>query len=67
MDGEKTQEKQPKKAEQPNINEHDKQQFENMVNESLRCGGLHLVASKGHGKTRFLFSIVNITILITGN
>jgi hypothetical protein len=57
MDGEKTQEKQPKKAEQPNINEHDKQQFELLVNEGLRCGGLHTVASKGFGKSRLLFSM----------
>lgn len=46
-----------KQSIQPNIGEHGT--FENMVNESLRCGGLHLVASKGHGKTRFLFSIAD--------
>jgi hypothetical protein len=45
--------------EQPDIIQHDKSTFELMVNESLRCGGLHLVASKGHGKTRFLFSIAD--------
>jgi hypothetical protein len=47
------------KAEQSNINQHEQSSFESMVNESLRCGGLHLVASKGHGKTRFLFSIAD--------
>lgn len=46
-----------KQSTQPNIGEHSS--FELMVNESLRCGGLHLVASKGHGKTRFLFSIAD--------
>jgi hypothetical protein len=46
-----------KQSTQPNIGEHGS--FELMVNDSLRCGGLHLVASKGHGKTRFLFSIAD--------
>ena len=30
-----------------------------MVLEGLRCGGIHLVSDKGHGKTRFLFSIAD--------
>ena len=59
MGCEKTNKKIQEKAEQSNINNHDKEQFENMVLEGLRCGGLHTVASKGHGKTRFLFSIAD--------
>jgi hypothetical protein len=59
MGCEKTQEKDNKKTEQLNIKQHDKTQFENMINEGLRCGGLHLVSDKGHGKTRLLFSIAD--------
>jgi hypothetical protein len=47
------------KAEQSAIIQHDKSTFELMVNEGLRCGGLHLVSDKGHGKTRLLFSIAD--------
>ncbi len=30
-----------------------------MVNEGLRCGGLHLVSSKGHGKSFLMFAIAD--------
>jgi hypothetical protein len=30
-----------------------------MVNEGLRCGGLHLTASKGFGKSRLMFSMAD--------
>jgi hypothetical protein len=46
-------------AEQLPINDHDKATFEAMINESLRCGGLNLVAGKGHGKTRLMFAIAD--------
>ena len=48
-----------KQSIQSNIDQHSKQQFENMVNEGLRSGGLHIISDKGHGKTRLLFSIAD--------
>jgi hypothetical protein len=47
------------KAEQSAIIQHTQSTFELMVNEGLRCGGLHLVASKGFGKSRLLFSMAD--------
>lgn len=49
----------PNKAptEQPNMKDHDKNEFQAIVNDALTNGGLHICASKGHGKTRLLFSI----------
>ena len=45
------------KAEQSNINDHSEKQFHNIVKQGLRDGGIHANASKGHGKTRLLFSM----------
>ena len=61
---EKTAKNQPSELEQKqtelnqsNMNEHSKTQFENFIYESLKSGGSHSVANKGHGKTRFLFCV----------
>jgi len=42
---------------QVNISEHRKSEFEAMIFEGLKCGGLHCTANKSHGKTFLLFSI----------
>ena len=47
-----------KKKEQININVHsDKAEFVKVIHEGLVNGGIHVNASKGHGKTRLLFSM----------
>jgi hypothetical protein len=48
-----------KQSTQPNIGEHSKNVFDAMITEGLRCGGLHLVASKGFGKSRLMFSMAD--------
>jgi len=42
-----------------NIKDHDQTQFKNFIFESLKSGGAHCVANKGHGKTRFLFCVAS--------
>jgi hypothetical protein len=42
-------------TENPNIKQH--ADFENLVFQGLKFGGIHLCAGKSHGKTRLLFSI----------
>jgi hypothetical protein len=44
-------------TEQDNISEHGKSKFDDFISESLRSGGNHCVANKGHDKTRFLFFV----------
>jgi len=44
------------KSEQSNINQHG--EFKNLVLKGLHSGGVHVVASKSHGKSRLLFSMV---------
>jgi hypothetical protein len=44
-------------AKQSTIDDHSNSQFEELIVESLKSGGLHSTAYKGHGKTRFLFCI----------
>lgn len=39
------------------IQDHGKSQFEDLIFQGLKYGGLHCTASKSHGKTRLLFSI----------
>jgi len=50
---------QPKEEhiDQPNINDHDRTVFDDMVLSALKCGGIHLTANKSHGKSFMLFSI----------
>jgi hypothetical protein len=43
-------------TEQSNINEHAKNEFEQMLETGLTCGGVHVCANKSHGKSRLLFS-----------
>jgi hypothetical protein len=40
-----------------NINFHSDKQFSEVLMHGLKHGGVHCVASKGHGKTRLLFSM----------
>jgi hypothetical protein len=54
MTDEKT--KEPSK-EQSTISEHKKSAFESLIFEGLKAGGVHIVASKSHGKSRLMFSI----------
>ena len=42
---------------QPNIENHNQNVFNAMIETAIRENGLHLTASKGFGKTRLLFSI----------
>jgi hypothetical protein len=42
---------------QSNINDHSEKQFQSIVQQGLSEGGIHANASKGHGKTRLLFSM----------
>jgi hypothetical protein len=42
---------------QSNINQHSEKQFSQVLDYGLKHGGVHLTASKGHGKTRLLFSM----------
>jgi len=42
-------------SEHVNIKDHDKKQFESIVQQGLIEGGIHVNASKNHGKTRLLF------------
>jgi hypothetical protein len=47
-----------KKKEQSNINSHSENvNFEDFIMQGLRCGGVHIVASKSHGKSRLMFSM----------
>lgn len=48
---------------QSNISEHSKNQFEEMIFKGLSEGGIQFTASKGHGKTRFLFSVAENLML----
>jgi len=50
-----TKNKTNQKTEQSNISHHT--EFKNLVLEGLHSGGIHLVASKNHGKTRLMFSM----------
>ncbi len=43
------------KAEQSDIQQHG--EFENLIVQGLKSGGVHVCANKSHGKTRLLFSI----------
>jgi len=45
------------KSEQVNINDHSESEFQSILEHGLKHGGVHLVASKSHGKTRLLFSM----------
>jgi hypothetical protein len=54
---EKTSETAKEAQEQSNINNHSLSQFQNTVQKGLVEGGIHLNASKGHGKTRLLFNM----------
>ena len=42
---------------QSNIDNHSKSQFEAMIQQAMKEGGLQLTAMKGFGKTRLLFSM----------
>lgn len=42
---------------QSNMNSHSGSKFEAVVSHGLKHGGVHVVAGKGHGKSRFLFSV----------
>ena len=42
---------------QSNIQQHGKSEFQAIVQQGLREGGIQLTAMKGYGKTRFLFSM----------
>jgi hypothetical protein len=42
---------------QSNINQHSEKRFSEVLNKALVKGGIHANASKGHGKTRLLFSM----------
>jgi hypothetical protein len=42
---------------QSNINIHSEKQFQDIVQKGLVDGGIHVNASKGHGKTRLLFNM----------
>jgi len=44
-------------TEKTNINQHDKKQFSEVISKAIIEGGIHLNASKHHGKTRLLFSM----------
>jgi hypothetical protein len=46
-----------KMAEQPNIEQHSENKFQKLVEYGLKNGGIHVCASKNHGKTRLLFSM----------
>lgn len=43
-----------------NINQHSENKFEAIVKHGLKHGGIHLVASKNHGKSRLLFSMARM-------
>jgi hypothetical protein len=51
MDGEELQDK---NTEQSNIQQHDKTEFEAMVDNAFLSGGMGLTAMKSWGKSRFL-------------
>ena len=40
-----------------NINQHGENAFSEVIEHGLRRGGVHLVSTKGHGKTRLLFGM----------
>jgi hypothetical protein len=42
---------------QSNINTSSEKQFQEVLEHGLKHGGCHIVASKGHGKSRLLFSM----------
>jgi hypothetical protein len=42
---------------QPNIKQHTENGFGGIVDQGLKRGGIHVVASKSHGKSRLLFSM----------
>jgi hypothetical protein len=44
---------------QSNISNHNEKQFLSIIDKSPLEGGIHANASKGHGKTRLLFSMAN--------
>lgn len=46
-----------KNTEQTNIEDQQQQQFDDIIQDGLVNGGIHINASKGHGKSRLLFSI----------
>jgi hypothetical protein len=46
-----------KKNEQSNIKNHSENKFQSLVKHGLVEGGIHVNASKNHGKTRLLFSM----------
>src|SRR3990170_393033 len=46
-----------KSEKQSDINNHSEKQFQSIVKHGLVEGGIHVNASKGHGKTRLLFSM----------
>ena len=45
------------KAEQPNVEQHSENPFQIIVETGLKNGGIHVNASKNHGKSRLLFSM----------
>ena len=44
-------------SKEPNIMEHSENKFSKLVEQGLKQGGIHVCASKNHGKTRLLFSM----------
>jgi hypothetical protein len=44
-------------TEQSNIEDHSEKRFQAVVEHGLKHGGIHVVASKSHGKSRLLFSM----------
>ena len=46
-----------KNQEQPNIETHEQTQFNDVIMQGMKEGGISLFAMKGYGKTRMLFSM----------
>lgn len=44
-------------SKEPNIIDHSENKFQQLVEQGLRQGGIHVCGSKSHGKTRLLFSM----------
>lgn len=45
------------KSKESTIKDHKEKAFNDFIAESLKCGGVHCVANKSHGKTRLMFAI----------
>jgi hypothetical protein len=55
--GRKNMKKEHVTTKQSNVNQHSEKQFQEVLDYGLKHGGVHTVASKGHGKSRLLFSM----------